>query len=90
MEKRVYFYKITNLINNKTYIGQSVNPEERWRKHKFYAESKRKCLYLHNAMSRYGIDNFHFEIVSSSIVQDQLEIDLEEENIIQQWNSIYC
>ncbi len=87
MQRRVYFYKITNLINNKTYIGQSVNPEERWKRHKFYAESGRKCQYLHHAMSKCGIDNFQFEIISSGIVQDQLEIDLEEENIIQQWNS---
>lgn len=26
-------YKITNLINNKIYIGQSVNIEARWKGH---------------------------------------------------------
>ncbi len=87
MERRVYFYKITNLINNKTYIGQSVNPEGRWKNHKFSAKNNYRSQYLHRAMSKDGIENFHFEIISSSIVQDKILIDLEEENIIQQWNS---
>lgn len=26
-------YKITNLINNKVYIGQSIHPEKRWKEH---------------------------------------------------------
>ena len=30
----MYIYKITNDINNKVYIGQTVKkPEERWKEH---------------------------------------------------------
>lgn len=59
-------YKITNLINGKMYIGQSVNIERRWRDeraavnasydHEYYSP---KC----RAMRKYGLENFSFEIL---------------------------
>lgn len=59
-------YKITNLINGKCYIGQSVNIERRWK--------DERCAALHptnadynavrsRAMRKYGIENFKFEII---------------------------
>ena len=33
-------YKITNKINNKCYIGQSVNVERRWHEHKTRANKE--------------------------------------------------
>lgn len=47
-------YKIQNLINNKIYIGQSINIEKRLSAHK---SSKDSC-YIHNAIQKYGIMNF--------------------------------
>ena len=52
-------YKITNLINHKVYIGQSINIEERWRRHK----SSKKRYPLYQAFKKYGIQNFTFEVV---------------------------
>ena len=34
-------YKITNLINNKVYIGQSQNIEHRWIAHKSEAKNEK-------------------------------------------------
>ena len=31
-------YKITNLINNKSYVGQSIHIERRWQEHLRCAE----------------------------------------------------
>ena len=52
-------YKITNLINNKIYIGQSINIEKRWA-----CEKCGNCNdHLTRAFKKYGIDNFNFEII---------------------------
>lgn len=59
-------YKITNLINTKSYIGQSVNIEKRWEKHKkiYLKENSHTYRYpLYSAFRKYGIENFSFEIL---------------------------
>ena len=61
-----YIYTITNDITNKVYVGQTINPQERWYKHKNEAKHIESLPYkshLYNAMNAYGIDNFSFEIV---------------------------
>lgn len=53
-------YKITNTINGKCYIGKSLNIEHRLREHKRNSHSNE---HLQNAMKKYGIDNFTFEVL---------------------------
>ena len=56
----MYIYCITNLINNKQYIGQTINDvERRWYEHK--KSSARSAIAL--AIVKYGVDNFKFEIL---------------------------
>lgn len=57
-----FIYKITNNINGKVYIGQTINPDYRWYKHKYLAQRGSK-RHLYSAMRHYGIDNFSFEII---------------------------
>ena len=65
MEKIFKIYKITNLINNKIYIGQtSISIEERWYHH---SRSDSGCTCIRNAIQKYGVDNFKIEWVASSI-----------------------
>lgn len=52
-------YKITNLINGKMYIGKSNNIERRKREHK-NMEGK---SVIHDAIRKYGNENFSFEVV---------------------------
>lgn len=63
MKKAIY--KITNNINSKVYIGQSNNPDARWRKHK--AETSNRVdvgkSAIHDAMRRYGIENFQLTVI---------------------------
>lgn len=59
-------YKITNLINNKCYIGSSIRVEKRWREHQntaFNINSPRYQYPLYRAFRKYGLDNFSFEIL---------------------------
>ena len=64
-------YKITNQINNKCYIGQTIKSgEQRWKEHKAHAfgshpNDQNKTLY--QAIRKYGVDNFTFEILQDNI-----------------------
>ena len=55
-------YKIKNKINNKIYIGQSKDINNRWKRHLYDARNGSSTL-LHAAIRKYGIDNFEFSIV---------------------------
>lgn len=59
-------YKITNLINNKVYIGQSTNIKERWKAHRsrpFQKNSEQYNSLLYRSIRKYGLENFSFEII---------------------------
>lgn len=56
-------YKITNLINGKTYIGQSKNPERRFREHSLNLKNS----VISTAINKYGKDNFSLEIIERNI-----------------------
>ena len=83
-----YIYKITNLINNKCYIGQTIKSiEERWRDHKCKAfNSSSKCYNypLYRAFRKYGINNFSFEIIEKCKIS---ELNKKEIYWIQYYNS---
>ena len=54
-----YIYKIINDVNDKVYIGQTVRTiETRWIQHKSSTKTKSDNLAIHNAMNKYGIENF--------------------------------
>lgn len=80
-------YKITNLINNKIYIGETIrNLNVRWNEHKSEALGGRHgyTYHLHNAMRKYGIDNFTIEIIDNCPDGERF---LLESEYIQKYNS---
>ena len=52
-------YKITNKLNGKVYIGQSINIEKRWNQH----INAKDNFVIHNAIKKYGEENFKFEVL---------------------------
>lgn len=65
MNKLWFIYKITNIVNKKLYIGQTVDPKTRWSRHKSDARLNKKYNYhLYDAIRKYGVENFIFEIVA--------------------------
>lgn len=63
----MYVYLITNLINNKKYVGQTINSARlRWSTHKYHTNSNCQ-FHLHRAIRKYGIENFEFEVIDSNI-----------------------
>lgn len=64
-------YKATNLINNKIYIGQTTkNLEQRIKKHWSDTlreqQNKRTSVRFHNALYKYGKQNFYWEIIDKA------------------------
>lgn len=56
-------YLLRNLINNKVYVGQSINIYYRWNQHKYNALNNKLDDYLHRAIRKYGWENFSKEII---------------------------
>jgi hypothetical protein len=60
-----YIYKITNVINNKIYIGKTLSSiEERWKEHcRDSVKPRVEKRPLYEAMNKYGKENFSIELV---------------------------
>lgn len=60
-----YIYKITNIINNKIYIGKtSYSVEDRFKQHiKDSVKDRCEKRPLYNAMNKYGVENFTVETI---------------------------
>lgn len=62
-----FIYITENLVNHKKYIGQRIfDSEGRWEK---YLGSG---LLLHRAIKKYGVENFHKEIIDTAYSQEEL------------------
>ena len=80
----VGIYKIENLINGHCYIGQSINIELRWKRHRDVIETCDYPLYL--AIRKYGIDNFSFDIIQECEPHELNELEI---YWIKYYNSYY-
>lgn len=80
-----YLYRITNNLNGKVYIGQSNNPEYRWKQHRYDAQRAEPVQYIHRAMAKYGIEHFVFDVIAGCKTQE--DADLTEDQLIQQYDS---
>ena len=83
METKSGIYKITNTINDRFYIGSSVNIHKRLNEHK---RMLRKNIhdndFLQKSWNKHGEDHFKFEIIeliidkSTLIIREQFYLDL--------------
>lgn len=70
-------YRITNLINNKIYIGKTTRTlEARWTEHhkcyKSYIKKNGTTIPLYNAIHKYGFNNFKIEIIEDNISNEEI------------------
>jgi group I intron endonuclease len=77
-------YKITNSVNGKIYIGQTVEPTKRWYQHRRDAANPK--YPFHHAINKYGVHNFEFEVIACCTNQD--DANYSEELLIQQYDSL--
>jgi group I intron endonuclease len=56
-------YMIKNKLNNKCYIGSSINIYNRWKGHIKQLKRNKHNKYFQNAWNKYGEENFEFIII---------------------------
>ena len=73
-----YIYKITCLINNKIYIGQtSKTIQYRWEQHVRNSKKKNNLEYknkFHRALRKYGENNFKVEELISAVTRTEKQL----------------
>lgn len=80
-------YQIKNKLNNKIYVGSSVNIEQRIKAHqKALNTNSHNNHYLQNAWNKYGESNFEFSVLE--IVEDRLKLREIEKNYIHKLNCV--
>jgi group I intron endonuclease len=71
MKKIVGIYKITNLKNNKVYVGSAVNINGRFKTHKrLLKNNKHFNNHLQYSFNKYGLDNFKYEIIEITTLEE--------------------
>ena len=62
-----YIYVIRNIINDKVYVGQAVDPHKRFAGHLSEVRQNRDNSAIHGAMNKYGVENFYMEVLEGPI-----------------------
>lgn len=84
--KKSGIYVITNILNNKKYVGSSVNTEKRLYNHKNYLiNNKHQNSKLQNAWNKYGSINFKFELLEECSTENLL---VREQHYLDTWNLV--
>lgn len=81
MGKFMYIYLITNLKNNKKYVGQTVDFVRRMRQHQTQDQQ-----LIDKKIQQYGVKNFSFQILEDNLTQD--EANEKEKYYIQYFNTL--
>lgn len=69
----VGIYKITNIINNNCYVGQSRNIKNRWKCHQTAAHNPNDSTYeypLYRAMRKYGMQAFEYTVLEECPIEE--------------------
>ena len=83
----MWIYKITNIQNNKVYIGQTIRPiEQRFRRQLNDALNNILDTHFARAIRKYGKENFIIEQIDEAQTQD--ELNQKEQYWIRYYNSV--
>ena len=83
----MFIYKITNIVNGKVYIGQTIRPiKDRFKRHINDAMNNVISTHFSKAIRKYGEDNFVIEQIDTAQTQD--ELNKKEQEYIRLYNSI--
>lgn len=83
---KMIIYKATNKVNNKSYIGQTIrNLHNRKLEHIRSAIKKKSNLAFHNAIRKYGKENFEWEVLCEC--KNINELNEKEVQYIKEYNS---
>ena len=84
----IFVYKITNIINKKVYIGQTIrSPKERFQRHIADAIHGKLDTHLSRAIRKYGACNFALEVIDTA--SDREELNEKEKYWIEHYDSCH-
>lgn len=86
MQKYGIIYKITNKINNKVYIGQTIKKYGFKQRYSYNLAKNTKNLHLKSSIEKYGIENFEI-IEEFDIAYSKEELDNKEKYWISYYKS---
>ena len=78
----MYCYMITNKINQKKYIGITIDFEKRMVQHK----RQKTSSLIYKVIQKYGEENFEYQIIASELSVEEAE--KMEINLIEKENSL--
>ena len=79
-------YKVTNLINNKVYIGQTIKTLEQRKNNHIKSANKENGFYFHKSLKKYGEENFKWQVIC--ICPNIESLNEQEEYYITHYNSM--
>ena len=83
----MHIYKFTHIETGRCYIGQTIqNPNQRRLEHIADSRHTSREYHFHNALRKYGIDAFTFEVIDNASSLE--ELNLLEEKYVKQFDSI--
>lgn len=83
----MHIYKWTHIASGRCYIVQSTqDPNQRRLEHISHSRYSEKTYHFHNAIRKYGVEAFTWEVLSHA--KDIAELNLLEEQYIQKFDSI--
>ena len=78
----MHIYKFTHIENGKCYIGQTIqSPNQRRLEHIADSKHSTNTYHFHNALRKYGIEAFLFEVIDSAETMEDLN-KLEEKYVL--------
>ena len=80
-------YMLINPVNNKKYIGKTVNLKERYSQHKYNAKKRKERNPMYEEMDRIGIENFKLVILQYNLSTD--EMNYYEQYYINMYDTLY-
>ena len=83
----MHIYKFTHIESNRCYIGQTIqDPNQRRLEHIADSRYTTRVYHFHNAIRKYGIDAFKFEVIAEANSLE--ELNMLEEKYVEQFDSI--
>jgi len=83
----MHIYKFTHIETRRSYIGQTIqDPNQRRLEHICDSKHNPPTYHFHNALKKYGVDAFTFEVIDSA--NSIKELNLLEEKYVDQFDSI--
>ena len=74
-------------VTDKWYVGQTVNPEKRFKTHIYDAIDANDNNYFHRALRKYGLENFVYCVFEENVLRDNLN--MKEQEWIEYYDSFH-